>query len=865
MKGTLRSLLKFAGKGERKVIAVFGSSPDGCHTAVQYVRTGAPGLPVLLFATAEPLPETASLCERVQVSRSAWALLFQAQRRLWPHWVAMGVAPWMGGRDGWLLKLAPFLIPPFHSLLLNENGDFFAGTPNKILLHSGRRVRERWQSVLDHGRAYWRLLRHDIWLSGPVTRVKDEIAGFALLLDLFFLRAAAAVLRWSHFSRQGWVDRLHGSQALRVWPEPGDGRRTACFRQEGPYWSGPKLEAFVNTEARWIVWQQDGGENRPIDDMLPLFDDQRTFAVSRQSHCRGWKPMLFPLAPFRTLQPGEASQVLAPLSGTVVVDRQKLRALGIPHCSLAGTAWMLLFWKAAAAGWRSYSVGQEQPLGEQPDFPMQETAFLRRFLADRGLRRLGPREPALAGGSIAFTPLHRRVCGSGRLRVLIVAPFLPYPLSHGGAVRMFNLCRALSGRVDFILVAMREARDVIDYDRLHEVFREVHVVDQDERASCDEGLPEQVRQHQSRALRTLVEELARERKPDLLQIEYTHFAQLRDAAPKAPAILVEHDLTFSLYRQLAEQQDAGPAARREYQRWLDFERHWLGSYDGVWTVSADDRLSAIREGRRSADRTFTVPNGVDIQRFVPREEPTACAEIFYVGSFRHLPNVLGFQKLREEVMPRVWSRFPETRLRVVAGPQYETFWNRFAPGAAQGAFDSRIEMHGFIEDLRPLYARASVVTVPLEVSAGTNIKVLEAMACGKAVVTTPIGCAGLDLEDRYDACIAADWPAFAASVAELLADAALRRQLGAHARRTAEERFSWDAIADGAYDSYRTLAARLDLSGTMPEPAASNTPPAIPASGRPVRARSMASSMDRPGSGSRSMARRRAGRVGFDK
>ena len=246
---------------------------------------------------------------------------------------------------------------------------------------------------------------------------------------------------------------------------------------------------------------------------------------------------------------------------------------------------------------------------------------------------------------------------------------------------------------------------------------------------------------------------------------------MRDAAPEVPAILVEHDLTFSLYRQLAEQPDAGPAARREYQRWLDFERHWLGSYDGVWTVSADDRDSAIREGRRSADRTFTVPNGVDVQRFVPCEEPTARPEIFYVGSFRHLPNVLGFQKLREEVMPRVWSRFPEARLRVVAGPQHESFWNRFAPGAARDTFDSRIEMHGFVEDLRPLYARASVVVVPLEVSAGTNIKVLEAMACGKAVVTTPIGCAGLDLEDRYDACIAADWAAFAASVAELLADA----------------------------------------------------------------------------------------------
>jgi len=815
----VRWLLRFAGKRERRVIAVFGCSPASCHTAVQYVRNGVPGLPVLLFTTAEPRPETASLCEGVHVSDSAVALLLQAERRLWPHWVAMGVTSWTGGRDGWPLKLAPFFIPPFRALLQNENGDFFAGTPDRIAIHSGRRARDLsrnlWQLTRDFGHAYWRLLTYHIWLSGPVTRLKDETAGISLLLASIFLRAALVVLRWCHFPRQSWFERLHGAQALELSADPANGHGTAWFHQKGPHWNGPKFEAFADSGARWIVWQQDAGDGSSIRDMLPLFDDERTFAVSRQTHFRAWKPMLFPMAPFRTLQPGEASQVLAPLSDTIVVDRRKLQALGIPRCSLAGTAWMRIFWKAAAAGWRSYSVGQTGPLREQPDYPVQETAFLARLLMDPRLRQLGPREPALARGSVAFAaaPAWR---SARPLRVLVIAPFLPYPLSHGGAVRMFNLCRALAGRVDFILAAIRETDDTIDYDRLHQVFREVYVVDKDERASRDWRLPEQVRQHQSRALGALAAELARKWEPDLLQIEYAHLAGLRDAVPEVPALLVEHDLTFSLYRQLAERKNAGPAAHREYQRWLEFERHWLRHYDGVWTVSEDDRLSAIREGRRPADRTFTVPNGVDVRRFVPYDEPAAAPEIFYVGSFRHLPNVLGFQRLRDEVMPRVWRSFPEARLRVVAGPRHEMFWDRFAPRAPQRNFDSRIEVHGFVEDLRPLYARASVVVAPLEVSAGTNIKVLEAMACGKAVVTTPTGCAGLDLEDRYDACIHADWESFAASVAELLADPGLRRELGARARRTAERRFSWDAIAELAHQSYGTLAAQLDLTCYAP-------------------------------------------------
>jgi len=786
----VRSFLRLLGKTEATVAVVFGCTQESCQEAVFYLRKGAPEVPIVLFSIVEPLPHTIALCERVSVRSSPLALLLDAEWSLWRCWVAISVGVWQGGRCPWLMKWAPFLIPPFRVLLLNRNGDFLPGTPGHVMMHGRRMLRDTLSSL-------WQRAREAMH-AASVSAADGASSVWRQSAQLLLLGTASA-LQFCGYPHRRWFQQRGGKKTLNLSAEQSATAGIALFAQAGEHWDGAALERFArSTNARWILWQQKGSQAGTLNDLVPPFADAKAFAVSRQTHFRAWKPLLIPTAPFRTLQPGEAAQVLAPISPAILVDRQKLLALGIPRCYMAEAAWMLCFWKAAAAGWRAFSVGQSGPLSEQPDLPVQETEFLFRVAANRALRSLRPAEPELARGAIALSPSrYLSVTGSRRLKVLLVTPFLPFPLAHGGAVRIFNLCRSLASRVEFVLIALREKDEAVDYARLKEMFGEVYVVDIDERASAGQELPEQVRLSQSQPLRALIAEVAGRWRPDVLQIEYTHMAHFRDSVPDVPTLLVEHDLTFSLYRQFAEDRPC-EATRREYQRWLRFERRCLADYDGVWTVSPDDCRSAMAEGGRSRESTFVVPNGVDVQRFVPRPERGGALEILYVGSFRHLPNVLGFDNLRREIMPRVWQRFPEARLRVVAGKDFERYWS--------GTRDSRIDLHGFVEDLRPLYAGATVVVAPLAVSAGTNIKVLEAMACGRAVVSTPVGCAGLGLQDGLDALIRGDWDAFAAAVCGLLAGPEERAHLAHHARRTVEAHFSWASIADGAYESYQVLS-----------------------------------------------------------
>lgn len=404
---------------------------------------------------------------------------------------------------------------------------------------------------------------------------------------------------------------------------------------------------------------------------------------------------------------------------------------------------------------------------------------------------------ALNSGKCAIFPGRPR--DAKKPVVLIAACYLPYPLSHGGAVRMYNLMRRAAAHVDQVLVAFSTTLDSVPPE-LTAICTEVVIVEAS--GSHDRPLthrPDIVEEFDRSEFRAALRQTIRKWSPSILQLEFTQTAVYANEASlsNAKTILVEHDITLDLYGQLLKHGHDWET-EREYHKWQTFEREAWKQMDCIVTMSEKDK--AIVEGAR---RVEALLNGVDLERFTPSATEPDPARLLFIGSFAHLPNVLALEWFLNEVWPHLKPLNPT--LHIIAGRRPEYYLERYAGKATVDLTQPGIELESFVSDVRPAYHRASVVVAPLLASAGTNIKIMEAMAMGKAIVSTPGGINGLELEDGREVLVAKDGPMMAEFIIRLLKDPAARKQMETAARACAERDYNWDSIAEAQQRLYSTL------------------------------------------------------------
>ncbi|MBM3768114.1 MAG: glycosyltransferase family 4 protein, partial [Acidobacteria bacterium] len=304
-------------------------------------------------------------------------------------------------------------------------------------------------------------------------------------------------------------------------------------------------------------------------------------------------------------------------------------------------------------------------------------------------------------------------------------------------------------------------------------------------------------EHDQPEYRAALQWAIRKWSPGIVQLEFTQMGLYAADCQPAKTILVEHDITFDLYGQLLKDRDDYDT-REQCAKWLSFEKQVWGGVDAVVAMSEKDRSAVALE------KAIAIRNGVDLARFTPGDAEPESNRILFIGSFAHLPNVMALDFFLREA----WPLLTGAKLHVIAGQKHEYFLDRYSDRVTLDLAQPGIEVDGFVSDVRAAYHQAAIVIAPLVASAGTNIKIMEAMAMKKAIVSTPAGINGIDLTDGVDVIVAATGESMAEAIQNLIDHPDKRRTLEDAARATAERDYGWDKIGEAQTRLYYTLLAQ---------------------------------------------------------
>jgi len=403
---------------------------------------------------------------------------------------------------------------------------------------------------------------------------------------------------------------------------------------------------------------------------------------------------------------------------------------------------------------------------------------------------------------------------AGTLRVLVVSAQFPYPATSGFARRVLGLTRQLAARHDVTLLSVAPPGHDEHVARLRQEF-DVRVVEQGARSvrakrsrqlrSLASLEPYHAATLRSPALQSALDQLHAERRFDVVQLESSLLCSL--TVPEGPALVLdEHNVEYEVFQRVQDI-ERSPSRRLfnqlEHLRTRRFEQQaWRRA--AACAVTSDRELVILAEHAPETPAAV-VPNAADLDFFRPTGVEPEPATVVFNGVLDYRPNLDAAHQLVEEIWPLVVARCPQAQLTIVGrGPESD-----LAPLRRPN-----VTVPGPVPDIRTELGRAAVVVVPVRMGGGTRLKVLEALAMGKALVSTTLGCEGVNVTNGEHLLIADAPEAFAGAVVDLFADGAARARLGAAGRARMEAEYSWDIAGARLEELYR----RVVRAGAVPGP-----------------------------------------------
>lgn len=409
------------------------------------------------------------------------------------------------------------------------------------------------------------------------------------------------------------------------------------------------------------------------------------------------------------------------------------------------------------------------------------------------------------------------VPGFPRPRLLLLVQTLPFPPDGGVHIRTFHVIRLLARMFDITALCFyRRAErprpedvaasieglrpfarvEAFPIPQEHDSARFVW----DHLRSVVTGNAYTWYAYDSDAVRRRVSALVAQERFDLVHIDSLDLACYLPLLRGIPTVCAHHNIESALLRRRAKAERSRiRAAYLAHQAELleRLERRWSAGMAVNITVSPDDQSELERLAPSAS--VMQVPNGVDVDAFRPADTDADTDQegVVSVGGTNWFPNRDALAYFCADILPRLRETVPGASV----------WWVGRADKEERAEYRTRhgVELTGYVEDIRPLVQEAACFVVPLRVGGGTRLKILDAWAMGKAIVSTSIGCEGLDAVDGENILIRDNPDEFAAAVADVLRDPTLRARLGSAGRATVERTYSWEVIGSGMLAEYAAL------------------------------------------------------------
>jgi glycosyltransferase involved in cell wall biosynthesis len=387
------------------------------------------------------------------------------------------------------------------------------------------------------------------------------------------------------------------------------------------------------------------------------------------------------------------------------------------------------------------------------------------------------------------------------MKILWVKAGKLLPINTGGRIRSYNILRYLANGHDVTVFSYYQGKQDPSYDEAlsrhfsdtvciatgapgngsPRLLRTLHYLSKLCRAS-----PYAVSQFDSKRVRLALRNYLQSRRFDVAVCDFLAASLNFPNRVLIPTVLFQHNVEAVLW-QRQSRVGASPIARLAFSveaaKMNRYEPAAIGKFDHVVAVSDSDRR---RMGGVSDDRITVVPTGVDIEKFA-RKEMVMVSDpvVVFTGTMDWEANVDGIEFFCDEIWPMILAEIPDARLLIVGrepGPRVK----RLASAS--------VEITGTVPSILEYLEKAAVVIVPLRIGGGTRLKIYEAMAMGKAVVSTSIGAEGLDVHPDRDIVLCDEPSEFAHRVIQLLRDGNLRLRYGREAVKTVSQ-YDWAVIA----------------------------------------------------------------------